>query len=124
MPTRLSNLDCFSAGVAGGKPAVKDQTFGNLFADTKHRIQRGHRLLEDHRYKVAPHPAHFFLRQQEKILAFKENLAGDSSTRSVNKAHYGISGNAFAATGFSYNCQGLPFGKGKIHTVHSLYDSP
>src|SRR5690606_6201797 len=37
-----------------GEPAVELEGLGDLGTDSVHRIERGHRLLEDHRDVVAP----------------------------------------------------------------------
>ncbi|VAQ39404.1 Uncharacterised protein [Klebsiella pneumoniae] len=44
------------------QPLVQAQGFGNLLADGKNRIQRGHRLLKNHGQIRAAHPAHLSVR--------------------------------------------------------------
>ena len=43
------------------------QRFGDLLADRHHRVERRHRLLEDHRDLVAAHVAHLLLGELEQI---------------------------------------------------------
>ena len=60
----------------------------DLLADGHNRVQRCHRILEDHRDLATAHLAHFFFRKLQKILALVENFAGENfSGRVGNQAH-------------------------------------
>ncbi|MNI56483.1 hypothetical protein D3C73_1114900 [compost metagenome] len=50
--------------------------FGNLPANLEYRIQRGHRLLKNHRNPVAPDIADLLHGHLQHILAFKADMAG------------------------------------------------
>ena len=50
---------CFGHRLGLGHAPVCHQHLGNLLADLHRRVQRGHRLLEDHRHVIAAHSAHF-----------------------------------------------------------------
>ena len=46
-----------------------------LAADREHRVQRRHRLLEDHRDLAAAHAAHLFFAEREQVAALVENFS-------------------------------------------------
>ena len=54
----LQQLDRLGARLRARQPAVHDQAFGDLHADALRRIERRHRLLEDHADAPAAHCAH------------------------------------------------------------------
>ena len=49
MPVRRHHLDGQLRGGLAGEPEVPARPLGDLVADADDRVQRGHRLLEDHR---------------------------------------------------------------------------
>ena len=63
------------------KSAVQHQHFGDLVTDRQHRVERGHRLLEDHRYRIAANLAHLRLGKQQQIAPFEHDPPGDRSPR-------------------------------------------
>ena len=75
------HLDRASARVFAREAAVQDQRFGDLMADGQHRIQRRHRLLEDHGNGVAANLAHLRLRQLEQVAALEDHPSADRSPR-------------------------------------------
>ncbi|MNE67979.1 hypothetical protein D3C80_1636180 [compost metagenome] len=84
--------------------------FGNLPPDLEYRIERGHRLLKNHRNPVAADAADFFGRHLQHILALKTNLAGgDPADPLRQELHNRQRGDAFATAGFTYNPKRLPF---------------
>src|ERR1039458_8032468 len=54
---------------------MRQHRFGNLIAHAHHRIERGHRLLENHADLSAADVSHLWLRPGEEILATKLNVA-------------------------------------------------
>ena len=56
---------------------VQQQRFGDLVADCHHRIERRHRLLEDHRDVLAAHAAHRALVERQEISTVEGDGAGD-----------------------------------------------
>src|SRR5690606_41456270 len=60
--------------------------FGDLAADAQHRVEAGHRLLEDHGDVVAAHPLHLPLGQGQQVGAIEDR----KSTR-LNSSHVKIS---------------------------------
>ena len=53
----------------------------DLEADLQDRVQRRHRILEDHRELVAPNAAQLLLRNLEQVLALEHGLAADDASR-------------------------------------------
>jgi hypothetical protein len=54
---------------------VEHDRLGDLVADGVHRVEAGHRLLEDHRDLVAADAAHLALALLDQVLALEEHLA-------------------------------------------------
>ena len=52
---QAQHLDGLVAGLLPAESLVQQQHLGDLAADGQHRIERGHRLLEDHRDVLAAH---------------------------------------------------------------------
>ena len=63
--------------------AVQDQRLGDLLADGHHRIERRHRLLEDHRDLVAAHAAHLFFADLQEVAAAELDRARDDAARRI-----------------------------------------
>jgi hypothetical protein len=64
------------------------QRLGQLQPDGQHRVERGHRLLEDHRDVAAAHRAHRVLAEREEIAPGKEDAAADDAPgRAGEEAH-------------------------------------
>src|SRR5262245_3118318 len=79
---RLHQLDRLVARLLTRRAAVNEQRFRNLIADTKHRIERGHRLLEDQGDLRAANLAHRRLVEREQITALEQDpAAGDAAGR-------------------------------------------
>ena len=63
------------ARVALGVPAMEHQDLADLPLDRVQRVERGHRLLEDHRDLVAADLAHRGVGQVEQVLPHEADLA-------------------------------------------------
>src|SRR5690606_16251576 len=82
-------------------------------ADRVDRVERGHRVLEDHSDRVAAHRAHLALAEVEQVLraiaAVKQDLAlDDLARRAGDQAHDRRGRHALAATGLADDAQRLP----------------
>ena len=71
--TRASISMTADAGGLGGQPAMAHQGFGNLVADREARIERGHRLLEDHGQAVAAQILHLPLGEAGQLASFEQD---------------------------------------------------
>jgi len=70
-----------------GHPLVQPQPLGDLALDGEHRIERSHRLLEDHRNSIAAHSAHGRFVERKQIFTVEKNLAGvNFARRALNEA--------------------------------------
>jgi hypothetical protein len=63
--------------------AVNLERLGDLRTDREHRVQRRHRLLEDHRDAIAAQRAHVVLGQREQVAA----AVDDRSARRAHEPH-------------------------------------
>src|SRR5690606_19440694 len=86
---------------------VDDQRFGNLKADSQHRIERRHRLLEDHRHFVAADTAHLRLRERQKLFPRKLDRALDLALSLWRQPHDGKGRHALARTGLAHYSHSL-----------------
>ncbi len=88
---------------------MQHQHFSDLSADGQHRIERSHRLLENHGNGVAANLPHLRFRQLEQIAPFEHDapLDGSSGWR-CDQAQDRKRGDAFAATGLADNGERLP----------------
>src|SRR5439155_941823 len=86
------------------------EPFGELAADGEHRVERGHRLLEDHRDLPAPHASHLLLGEREEIASLEHHLAADDLARRLrDEPHDREGADALAAAGFTDERDGLAF---------------
>jgi len=83
------------------------------------RVQRGHRLLEDHRDLVAADPLHLGLGERQQVAAAVADApAGDPARRVRDEAQDGQRGDALAAAGFPHDAQGLATAQVEGEAVH------
>ena len=82
--------------------------FGKLEPDGQDRVERGHRLLEDHADLPAANAADFFLAQRQKIAAVEADAAADDAARRRrDQPQNRQRANRFAAAGFADHGNGL-----------------
>ena len=104
----LQVLHCLLKRLAPLEPAVQAQRFGDLAADRQHRIERRHRLLEDHRDAVAPNPPDTGVVERQQVLAFEQDTAILDPSRLGNQPQDGERGDALARPALADDRQGLP----------------
>ena len=93
---------CAGAGGRLRQSEMDDERFGDLRRDGEHRVERGHRLLEDHRDVLAAQPPHGVARQPGKVLAAEQDAAADdASGMRRQQPHDAQRGHRFAAAGFA-----------------------
>ena len=73
--TSSSSTVRLPAGVLAHARVVRHHRLGDLVADRQHRVQRRHRVLEDHRHVAAADLAELLLRQLQQVLALEDRLA-------------------------------------------------
>jgi hypothetical protein len=80
----------------------------DLPADRVQRVERGHRLLEDHRDVIAADALHLALAELEQVPALEADRTADDTARRVgNQAQDGECRHALAAARFSHDAQRL-----------------
>ncbi len=73
----------------------------DLVADRVQRVQRGLRVLEHHRHRVAADLHQLALRQADDLVAAEPDRAGDLGPLPVVQAHHGHAGDRFAGAGLT-----------------------
>ena len=77
---------------------MPQQAFDDLLADREGRVERGHRLLEDHRHGVAAQVLHVACRGTDQLAALEaDRAAADAPGRIGHQAHDRERGHALAA---------------------------
>ena len=101
---------------------MQDQCFAELFLDGVQWVQRGHRLLEDHRDIAASHAADIFIREGQQVIALQQNPpANDAAGRVRDQAQYGKRAYRFATAGLTDNGDGFPFIDGIGNPVNRFH---
>jgi hypothetical protein len=90
------------------RPFVNPDRLGHLVADREQRVQRGHRVLQDHGDPLASDMAHLGVGFLNEILAFEHHLAADDPGRRRQHAQDGQGQGALARAGLPDNAEGLP----------------
>ncbi len=103
----------------GVHAAVQAQRLGHLAADGVHRVQRRHRLLEDHADAVAAHLAHLRIGATDEFLAVEADAAGDLGAVG-QQAHERHGGDRFAAARFADQAQGFAARQRKADAAHGV----
>ncbi len=75
MPTSRSRSIVFLAGLGFADLLVQDDRFHDLRADGEHRVERRHRLLEDHADVAAADRLHLPLGQPHEVVAEERDAA-------------------------------------------------
>ena len=85
---------------------VAPQRLGHLAPDRVHRIERGHRLLEDHADAIATQLAVIRIRQAYQLAAVEPDAAADDGALG-QQAHQRERSDGLAAAGFADETQGF-----------------
>src|SRR5262245_40138532 len=106
------------------QPLVQTDRLADLIAHSKHRIERGHRLLKNHGNLVAANFAHLLVAKLEEIVPAITNLAADDlSRRRWDQSHNRKRRDALATTGLADESEGFPFRDVKTDAVNCPYFS-
>ncbi len=97
---RLQHRQHAAAPLGGAEIGVDAQNLLDLVADRQHRVQRRHRLLEDHRHPVAAQRPQPLRRRRQNILALQADRARDGLQRPGEQAHHREGGDGFARARF------------------------
>src|SRR5258706_8747682 len=84
-----------------------DEHLVDLVAAAHHRVERGHRLLEDHRHPRRAQLALPFLGGARGIFAFEQHLAARDRQRTRQQAHDPLRDHRFSRAGLAYETDDL-----------------
>jgi hypothetical protein len=87
---------------------VRTNGFDQLRIDAQHRIQRHHRILEDHCDAVAANGAHSPVRQAEQVAPPEKDPAAGNPAGRIDQPHDGIRSHRLAGTRFTNQSHNLP----------------
>ncbi|MPL80475.1 hypothetical protein SDC9_26375 [bioreactor metagenome] len=118
-PHRLQRLKGAAAGLGARHRRMGADRLAKLAPDRQHRVERGHRLLEDHRDAVAangPHPA---LGQAGQVLALKADRPGADAQRGRRQQpHDRERGQRLARAALAGDGDGLARRQGEAEIAH------
>ncbi|MDT4847552.1 hypothetical protein FQZ97_816120 [compost metagenome] len=100
----VEQVEGFLARLRLGEAAVQHQRLADLARDGVHRVQRRHRLLEDHADAVAADLAHLLLGQADEFLSVELDAARDLGRRR-QQAHERHHGDRLAAARLAHDAQ-------------------
>ena len=86
-PDHPQRLDGAVASFGARGLLMESNRLADLAADSENRVERGHRLLKDHRDSRAANVAHLGLAEFQQILIFENNFAADDFRRIREQPH-------------------------------------
>jgi hypothetical protein len=89
---------------------VLNDRFNDLFADREHRIERGHRLLQDHGHLGAAPGRQLCIRPPEYILTAEVHLSALDARRRRQQPHDRTARHALAAAALADQTQNFTLG--------------
>ncbi len=118
---QCQHVDRLLLGVARVHALMKLYRLADLPADGQHRIQAGHRLLKDHRDRIAADVAHLRFGQSQQVAAFETDTALDLAGRFLDQPQDRHRGDRLAAAGFTDHCQCLAALDVQRHALDSTH---
>ena len=113
----LERGDAAGAGGAAADAFVRAERVGHLRLDAQDRVQRHHRVLEDHRDPAAADAAHLLGRQAQEVHAAQPHLApGDAPGRSKEPRDR-EAGDRLARSAFAHKRHDLALAHGQVDPV-------
>src|SRR5450759_3712048 len=96
----------------------------DLVADAEHRVQGGHRLLEDHRDVVSADLLHRGLRECEEVLAPEPDLSTCDRCVPFEQAHDRQRAKALSASGFADEADSPAGRYGQVQAANRSNNAP
>ena len=104
--------------IAPGQALVANERLRDLATHRDHRIQRCHRLLEDHRDLASAHLLHLRLGEVQEVVALEAHRAARDAARGLGeKTHDRERGHRLAAPGLAHHAERLPCFDGVGHSM-------
>jgi hypothetical protein len=95
--------------------------FGYLVADREQRIQRRHRVLQDHRNPLAAHVSHFGVGLAHEVFTLEPHLATGDLCRHRQHAQDRQCEGALAGAGFADDAESFAGVDAQRHVVHGAH---
>ena len=105
---RREQVDGTRVRGAAREPLVRAQHLLDLPADLVDRVQRGHRVLEDHRDLGPAHALHLGLREPHQVAALVQDLAFEDRVRVADQLHDRHHRDALARAGLADDAEHVP----------------
>jgi hypothetical protein len=102
---------------------VEERRFRHLPEDREERVQRGHRVLEDHGDPAAADAPQLALALPRQILALEEDTASDDAAGAGQKPDDGETRRRLAAPRFADEAECLALAQGEADPIHRLDDT-
>ena len=102
MPTRVEQLDRPRAGVAARHVAVLGEHLHDLVADGEDRVERAHRVLEDHGELTAADPAQLALAHCSQVSTVEQDPAAQHRAGLRHEPDDGPAGHALPRPGLAH----------------------
>src|SRR5260370_35987716 len=99
--------DGFAQGIWALFLRVHDEWLGHLPSDFEHRVQRGERVLEDHRDRLASDLLHLAFAEIGDYAPLAQHPPTDVPPRPVNQPHEAERGYRLAGVAFPDNAHGV-----------------
>ena len=103
---RLQKVDRPAPGGGARGALMHPDRLGDLVADREQRVQRGHRVLQDHRDALAAHMPHLLVGFEDEIFALEQHLAADDPGGRRQDAHDRQGQRALAGARIRRRCRG------------------
>ena len=103
---------------------VLDERLGDLALDLHHRVERGHRVLEDHRHLGAPDVAHLVLRVADDVGALVVDVAFAHDVLAGEQSHDRPGQDGLARAGLADDAEGPPPVELDRHAVDGAHRAP
>ena len=117
----LEKLENDFLSVLAGGTEVDAQRFGQLLADLHDRIQRGHRILEDHRHLGAPDLLAILQAHGGELGSLEEHRALADHVATGEQTHDRTRKDRLAAARLAHDAQPLAVLKRERHTVDGTH---
>ena len=110
---QLQHSSGFTERLIAAEPLMQADGLGNLFPHREHRIERGHRLLENHGNIRPAHALHLraaqivYINDLTVTAAQEHFLAADLPSRLLQQTHQRQRGDRFTGAGLANNRQRL-----------------
>ena len=101
---------------------VNEDLLGDLLADPVDRVERAHRVLEDHRYARAADPPQLVVARADQLGALEVRVALEEGVRRARQAHQRHRGDRLAGAGLADDRHDLAGVDRERHAVDGAHE--